>query len=296
MNRKQPQAGFTLVEMVVVIIISGVLALVFSQMIQRPVEGYAAASRRAMLVDIADTAFQQIGRELRRALPNSVRIGCGGQCLEFVHQVSGGRYRLKPEGDALSLSFDPVDADSQFQVLGPLPDTSQLVAGSPGQCANSQANCLVIYNTGLAGGNLYNLDNAASLTGLDTSGPAPLVSFDNSGFSSGLTAFPTGSPEQRFYLADGPISYLCNSGSGTLTRYSGYNLRPSQSEVDTPAELAALSNPAESALLADRVSGCQFTYTPGSPTRNALVTLELTLQETSEKVVLLQQVHIANTP
>ena len=85
MMTQDRETGFTLIELIVVIVISGVLALVTSQLIQRPVEMYQDQSSRARLVDRADTALVRISRELRDALPNSVRITCGGRCLEFLH-------------------------------------------------------------------------------------------------------------------------------------------------------------------------------------------------------------------
>jgi MSHA biogenesis protein MshO len=57
-----------------------------------------------------------------------------------------------------------------------------------------------------------------------------------------------------------------------------------------------LANPAENALLIDQVSACDFNYNPGTPTRNGLVSLEITVQEQSESITLMQQAHLANMP
>src|SRR5437762_10922535 len=51
--------GVTLIEMVIVIAITAIIAAALSVFISRPVEGYADAARRAELSDIADTALRR---------------------------------------------------------------------------------------------------------------------------------------------------------------------------------------------------------------------------------------------
>ncbi|MCW8944023.1 MAG: prepilin-type N-terminal cleavage/methylation domain-containing protein [Sedimenticola sp.] len=290
------QAGFTLIELIVVIVISGVLAATVSQLIQRPVEMYQAQSSRARLVDKADTALVKISRELRDALPNSIRIACSGRCLEFLRVTTGGRYRAAPVSDPLRLSFNPADADTRFEVLGLLADSGLIqTAAGVNACRNATASCLVIYNTGLLGSNAYSMDNAATITGVNTSGPIT-IDFNNAGFSSTNTAFPASSPDQRFYVVDTPVTYLCDLTTGTIRRYQGYNIRTNHSNVDTHAELVAQANSAENALLIDQVTACDFSYNPGTPTRNGLVSVAVSVNEQSESITLMQQAHLSNMP
>ena len=283
------QSGFTMIELIIVIVISGILSLAIMQFISVPVEAYVDQSRRARLVGIAETAVDRLGQDISAALPNSLRVGCGGSCLEYLRSVAGGRYRNAPPGDVLS--FNPADSDTAFDVLGPLDLPAGLAtSGSAGACANGLAACLVVYNTGFAGTDAWQGDNIASITAISSTS----VSFNNSDFSSGTPAFPAESPGQRFFVVDSPVSYLCDTGSGLLRRYEGYNIRQSQADVDTHAELLALSNPAESAVLADDLSGCSFSYTPGTPTRKAVLTVSLVISDAGESVRLLQQIGVMN--
>ena len=285
--------GFTLIELVVTIVIASVLSLAVMQFISAPVDAYVSQSRRAALVDEAQLAIRRIAEDVRSAVPNSVRVGCSGRCVELLHTLSGARYRASPPGD--ELSFLPADADDRFEVLGPLNPVAGLgTSGLANACAEGLAACVVIYNTGTAGTNVWAADNAATLRAIG--GTPLLVQFVNSGFSSGLPAFPASSPEQRFYLADTAITYLCDPSTGTLRRYQGYSHAASQSAVDTHAELVGRSNPAEHALLATRVSQCTFRFTPGTATRRGILGLRLSLSEAGERITLQQQTHVDNLP
>lgn len=296
LRARHHDSGFTLVELIVVIVVSGALGMVVSQMIQRPIEGYQAQSRRAELVDIADTALRRMSRDLRDALPNSIRVGCGGGCMEYLQVTSGGRYRARPANNPFSLNFNPSQSDTSFEVLGFLNNAGSIRTGSnPDDCRQSLASCLVVYNTGLVGTDAYNMDNAATVTALNTS-PRIVIGFDNSGFASGDNAFPASSPDQHFFIVDTPVTYLCDLAQGSIRRYQGYNIRVSHTAVDSHAELKGQSNPAEDALLVDQITACRFSYRPGTPSRNSLVTMELTVEAKGEKITLLQQAHVSNMP
>lgn len=58
--------------------------------ISRPMEGYVDLKRRAELVDQAEMSLRRMQRDIRTALPNSVRIFDSGKGVEFLHVVDGG--------------------------------------------------------------------------------------------------------------------------------------------------------------------------------------------------------------
>ena len=294
--------GFTLVELVMVMVLTGVIAGIAVDILVHPVDTYTHQARRAELVDIADAALDRMSRDLRDALPNSVRIGCGGACIEFLHSFAGGRYRatLSTAGASDVLSFNPADNDTSFDWLGPDTGTANVVAAASGNtCKDVGATCLVVYNTGTGNGDAYSGANVAAVTSAAAGTPNSIgFSFGtDAGFGLTQTAFPGASPDQRFYLVDTPISYICDTGQNTLRRYQGYSIEANHAATDSHAELTGtLSNNAEHSLLANQIEGCSFTYTAGTSSRNALVTIRLQVSQDGDSVVLHQQVQVSNTP
>ena len=270
--------GVTLIEMIVVIVITGIIATVVAVFIRRPVEGYIDAARRAELSDIADTALRRITRDLRTALPNSIRITAAGGAtyLEYLQVSGGGRYRSDVDsgggGDPLSFTA----ADTSFNVIGPMP---ALAAG----------NSIVIYNLNsdpaIATANAYVGDNRAGYS----SNTATTITL------AAATLFPFTSPGKRFQVVQHPVTYVCDPGVGTLRRISGYAIQAAQ-----PNNVAAapLSTAPTNALLASSITGCSFTYVTagGAAQRAGVVSLSLQVQQAGESVRLFQQANVSNVP
>jgi MSHA biogenesis protein MshO len=251
-------------ELVVVLVVVGILAAVGGAFIVQPIQAFLDLSRRARLVDGAENALRRMQRDIRQALPNSLRVGCGGRCLELLHTVDGGRYRAYGPGNVLD--FTTIDIDG-FEVAGGL------------DAAPAAGQALVVYNVAAGGtmGNAYFGDNRTGVGAGSTSGTIRL---------DPPIRFPFASPYQRFFIVDEPVSYVCDPAAGTLTRHAGYTIAATQS-----------GNPGgSSALMARPVESCAFTYQPGTSQRAGLVTLRLQIGESGETVTLLHQVHVENAP
>ncbi|MDZ7767963.1 MAG: type II secretion system protein [Woeseiaceae bacterium] len=92
---KHRQQAFTLVELIVTIVISSIVVSFMAMFIAGPIAAFDDQTRRAELVDLAESALRRLARDVRRALPNSVRVTATGGtvALEMLNSVDGVRYR-----------------------------------------------------------------------------------------------------------------------------------------------------------------------------------------------------------
>lgn len=297
MRTNAAASGYTLVELIAVMVVSAILGLVVWRNLSLPLRGFADLNRRSELVATANLATTRMARELHLALPNSVRLNADGSALEFLLTAGTGRYRATADpGDPASDALDLNALSDSFEVLGawPLPDSVEVGTDGAAGCMKGAGDCVVIYNTGnpqdcsaQAAGTRTSAwcgDNLAAVNKIDAA--SGMLAVDR---SDQATPWPTGSPAQRFYVLDGPVSFVCRGGE--LRRYANYAIEAVQPEP--PA--------VEGALLASKVQDCAFSYEPGSATRAGLVVIKLTLSAAnlegdSEPLTILEQVHIPNSP
>ncbi|MFK7896064.1 MAG: type II secretion system protein J [Myxococcota bacterium] len=294
----QLRAGFTLIELVVVIALVGILSVGLAEILRNPMQGYIAVSRRAELVALADLTLNRMTRDLRRALPNSIRVAGGGQVLELLHTVDGARYRADPgindpggageEDHTAATDWLSFGGDTRFNILGRF----QNLGVSPGSALPGGTR-LAIYPTGTSvwsdaalGSNPGTITPSTTLITLNDDS-------DEDQLQLGVAhRFPLASPSQRAYLVDTPVTYLCDSSTETLWRIDGYAAAAAQPTARAAAPLSAGTQ----ARTTDLVEQCVFDYSPGTPSRSGLVTLEIVLEQEGERVRLLQQVQVFNAP
>lgn len=264
-------SGFTLVELIVVIVITGIIAGIVAIFILKPVQGYVDLTRRAEMADVADLALRRIKRDIHLALPNSVRVSASNLAIELLAAPVGGRYRKIPDGGTDALSFD--QPDTTFDILGPA-------------VAMQASDEIVIFNLGIPGANAYEGNTSDTHVRRAYNGAAGAV---NNIVITSANRLPLESPQGRFYAVREPVSYICDPVAGELRRYWGYAITTVQPETFVPS--------VANALIAKNLSSCTFSYSANAVSqRVGLVTMQLNITQNSESIRLYHATHVSNIP
>lgn len=276
----------------------GIIAAVAAVALRDPVRAYADANRRAELTDIADTALRRIARDIRLALPNSIRVSDSGTELELLLTKTGGRYREQQTGGGDGDVLEFHQPDNAFDTLGPVNNIPASI---------QSGDILVVYNlnahANITSANAYTFGsghcstqnspdcNTAQING---TGNGALANETRINFAA--RQFPHASPGNRFHIIEpDAVSYVCAPGglnaegdaTGTLKRVSGYGIQLTQ-------PTGSFGVPA---LLANNVAACSITYNPFVLMQSlGLVAISLTLTKGGESVTLYHEVHVTNIP
>jgi len=289
-----PQRGFTMVELIMVIVMMGVIGGIVAVFMKSPIDAYFDSARRAGLTDMVDTVVRRMARDIQRALPNSIR-SAGDQCVEFIPSKTGGRYRTDVGGGGDKLDF--TTTDTSFNMLG---DNDASTLPSDQKIAN--ADVIAIFNLGISGADAYAADNTSVISTAPTvAGTPPETTIT---VESGGKKFPFESPSKRFHVIAGGeqvVRYVCigatgvtdldanGRGKGTLYRQV----------LDLPLAASACPTTAPStgaALMATKVSACKFDYGGPDLQRNALLSMTFSVTDKEETVSLQHEVHVSNEP
>lgn len=258
--------GFTIVELVVVISVMAILGSMSVGFIRTTVQGYMNAQTNLSVADEADTALRRMGRDIRNALPNSVRVTTSGgnSYVEFIPVVNAGRYRAEYGASGAGNPLDFEAAGDSFDLYG-----TPITVNAGDQ--------LVIYNMGITGADAYAGENRRALTA-----GANLSTLTFTGIK-----MPFASPNSRFYTVNGAVSYVCDVANKRLLRYGNYAISTAQ-----PTTFGA--TPAR--VLASDVSACTIEYTDGLLQRTGIVTVNITLSKTNsaQGTANARLVHIIN--
>jgi MSHA biogenesis protein MshO len=285
---RQRLSGFTLLEMILSIVI---VAIIFGATLffAYPMQQAGDVTTRAELTDMADNALQRVGRDVRLALPNSVRQTTTGTLPNLVYYVeliplrTGARYRVETSGAVCGGGTDELafgTADGCFKSIGTIPDDTTVLA--------SDFLVLNNYGEGFTGQSAYeaastNRRQISAVTSATTVTYTPTTAFDRTLHDS---------PGRRFFIVTAPVTYVCDPVARTLQRYSGYGFlaaQPTTFGVGVP-----------SALVATDVSDCKMLYALNVAPKIGLLTLQLTLSRAvstgTENVSLYHAVHVNNIP
>ncbi|MCG9695487.1 prepilin-type N-terminal cleavage/methylation domain-containing protein [Shewanella sp. Isolate11] len=258
--------GFTLVEMVTVIVILGVLVVGVSSFVVLGTRIFVESTSVDQVLSQSRFVVERMTRELRNALPNSLRVtsATNYQCLEFVPIVTSSSYVDLPIAPAVA-----ADNGSVMPVPIAINSTDKIVVYplTPSQ----------IYGTNPAGtsGRVFNISSLAGNA----------IEFERE------VQFSQASPQKRYFVVSDALSY-CFLSSGEVRRYSHYGL---QSLQPTPATLGSGVLMAEN-LVDDLSIQPPISFTPGTLINNAVVQLSPKFEVNGQAFQYQHQVQVINVP
>jgi MSHA biogenesis protein MshO len=272
------QNGFSLMEMVMVIIILGILAGVLVPMFMQSMSSYDDTKQRARLVGKGRLALERIAREVRHAVPNSLSTVAGGNGIEFLRSRAGGRYVEHKDNFAAAFSNIP----RRFKKNA---NKTELYSVGTG-LSFAAGDMLVIGNTAPSDLAVGSPSSIVALTGIGSTTVAADGTSSGQVLQFGANRFPYDSPGKHFFIADDVVE-VGLSGSSLYWHEGGFSASLYDQSQDW--------NTTDPVLVED-VSNVAFRYTPGNTASTGLLQIELSLDFGDETIDLYHEVHIRNTP
>lgn len=260
--------GFTLIELIAVVVLLAIVSVLSGGFMIQTANSYHRTVTRSKLVQTGRQAIEQMTRQLRIAVPNSLRVSANNLCIEWLPVVAGVNY------------------------LGELPDQS-----NGASAVSSIQSAPVSFDIGTA---RYVTVGALSNTELFNAAPGSLELF--SAVVGGVpNTINLGSPKQflrnsinqRLFIADHPHQF-CISG-GKLTFHQGYT-----AVGNYPSSSALTGTPPNSGVIIAQgvqpAAEIPFAVSNGTEERNAIVSLEIPFEQGGERIVLRHEVMVRNVP
>lgn len=284
MRTPHSQRGFTLVELIVGMVITTILAGMIAMLIGAPVDSYLLQTRNNELSEASGRITRTLTKDLDRALPNSVRIrNVGNRAIMQMLEITDVVYFV-PQGADLTLAPQQLDfstADTDFVVYGDFSHTSTTTF-------------LVVNHTGTGTTNAY-LNSGVIVSATVPGGTATTV---NPILLNPAFQFNGPPGTNRMFAVRSPITYICNRATGLLQRFERHAIGANTPVNESAAQLVG----ADVTVVATGVSGCSFACEPGTPNtpcRNALTLSMSVTRGVAPDVATIQVLHqvaVENTP
>ncbi len=276
----QRESGFTLIEMITVIVMIGIMAGILTPFLLKSMAAYQHHKNRQLLLTSGNLALERMGRALRQAVPNSISLLNGHEGIEFLHARTGGRYIERFD------NFSTAFANNGLRLLRNTTMTGLYTLGTG--LTFQAGDLLVIGNTSPADLSPAATSSSVSISAIETTTAAgdgtdqgQIIRFTASHL------FPFDSPGKHFSIADESIEF------GKLASTLRWHSQAGLADYNGTADWSS-SDP----MLANQVQALTFRYQAGTPQASGIIRIDLTLADASgrDSLRLYHEVHVRNTP
>lgn len=269
-------AGFTLIELIIVIVLLGIMSIATFSYLGFGAQIFSDVVGRDQLISQSRFAVERLTRELRNSLPGSARVINNNRCLELLPVLASSSYLEIPQ---------PGQTDSDFVAVPPsnFNRTDEYVGNYLFVYANSEQR-------------IYASPNQRKVIS-EVSEQTTTLIFD---YLTTPRLFPLQSPAQRYFISQGPVSWCLEatgeiSGQQQLVRIQGYPLanNPSLAHANAEREIMA------SDLYNDIDGGeAPFSTSAANLQRANLVEIDFRFarRQGAEPFIIHHEVHIPNVP
>lgn len=277
--------GFTLIELITVVIILGVASAGIAAFVRGSMQTYIDVSTRDQLMSESRFAIERLKRELPSAVPNSIRLtgNTGYHCLEFVPINWATVYTRLPESTDSTYEIDVVALHDINDVPYTLPSGDSYAVVYPTRSEDvydgTQGQRVNVNDCSDDGdGDCATLDDSDDIVQLEVSG-----------------LITQSSPGSRVYLVDHAVSYCVYDNK--LIRYTNDLVK---TQAGAFPGLPVIAEHVANTLSSDPVNSPQeddpFRVISSSLQSNAIVEVRLRFIDNNEQIAYHQEIHVANVP
>lgn len=264
------QAGFTLIEMVMVIVILGVIGTAGADFIADIFRGFSQTNSRLAIYEEGKDALVRMERELHNMLPNAICVVANtGNCVS--DGTAGKEIRFGMILEEVMRSQGLMGAYSESAIEFPQPSPASLTDVNAAAVARVD-DIVSLYNTSwnsfVTGGKLFKITAVAG-----------------NKMNFGGQALTSPSPQRRYYIVDRCVSYRWDDASNTLFR-----------SVGTVAENGVNFSGSVEYPLAKNVEDFRFYYMAPSLSRNGIISVVFTMTKDDHDIVMHKEIHVKNVP
>ncbi|MCW8982512.1 MAG: type II secretion system GspH family protein [Gammaproteobacteria bacterium] len=266
--------GFTLIELVMVMVILGIIAMTLAPVINQNVTAFTDTRSRTELTAKGRLALQRLARELRHTVPYSIEL-LSPTRIQFVTTPAGGRYITKT-GSTPKISNATCAKDGERFFAG----------------ANLTALC-VLFPTALT------LPTNGALVIGNTS-PANLNAMNNPG--SWITLNAAAQPDAATHPALWKLTFTGGHTFAVDSSYKHYSIADFSHEVVLVGNqilwrrVNGIADPTAGggAVLVDGVTG--LTFGDAASLASGLLSISITITDGTESVTVQEEIYVRNSP